>query len=145
MESEDRSGSFDKNIVLVFYTSGANDAIPGLMDDYANALTQAGLSVIKLTFEKSEVDYAVGLMADGKVLVSLTWLGLGQGIGVQAPGTNAALNAFELHQVPLVKLQGDLPAYFIDLHRDVPRNSVNLYQAQEFLDFRRNWLPECSH
>jgi hypothetical protein len=45
--------------------------------------------------------------------------------------------------VPLVKLHGDLPAYFIDFHRDVPKNSINLYQAREFVRFRKKWLPEA--
>ena len=45
--------------------------------------------------------------------------------------------------MPLVKLHGDIPAYFVDFHLDVPRNSVNLYDAAEFVHFRHRWLPEA--
>ena len=132
----------DKEIVLVFCGEGANDAIAGLMADYSSAMADAGLAVVQVTFEKSEIDYAVKLMSEGKVLLAMTWLGLGQGLAVRAADSDATYNAFEAYQVPLVKLHGDLPAYFIDLHRDTPRNCVNLYQAQEFVDFRRRWLPD---
>ncbi|MHB8493276.1 MAG: hypothetical protein ACYC9Z_05025 [Casimicrobiaceae bacterium] len=143
MEPEVQNRSGDKNIVIVFSGKGANDAIAGLMIDYANALTEAGLSVVQITLEQSEINYAVELMRDGEVLFAMTWLGIGQNISVRATDSDATFNAFEAYRVPLVKLQGDLPAYFIDMHRDVPKNSINLYQAQEFLDFRRRWLPDA--
>ena len=141
MEARNATQTEDKDLVLVFSGAGANDAIAGLMADYAAALREAGLSVIQLTFDQGELNYAVDLMSKGKVLFAMTWLGIGQTLEVRAQESGATFNAFEIYQVPLVKLQGDSPAYFIDFHRDTPRNAVNLYQAKEFLEFRRRWLP----
>ena len=73
-------------------------------------------------------------MCKGKVLFAMTWLGIGRTFEVRAQETGATFNVFEIYQLPLVKLQGDLPAYFIGFHRGTPRNAVNLYQAKEFLE-----------
>jgi hypothetical protein len=73
----------------------------------------------------------------------MTWLGIGQDISVTVDQSGPVVNVFELFSVPLVKLQGDLPAYFIDRHRDTPRNAINLYQAQEFVEFREKWLGDA--
>jgi hypothetical protein len=70
-------------------------------------------------------------------------LGIGQDISVTTNQRETPVNVFELFSVPLVKLQGDLPAYFIDRHRDTPKNAINLYQAQEFVEFRKNWLRDA--
>ncbi len=134
----------EKDLIIVFSGTGANDAIAGLMVDYGSVLEEAGHPVMHVSFEPAELDYAVRLMREGRVAFAITWLGFGQDLAVKAGGSNAAANVFEAFNVPLVKLQGDLPAYFIQFHRDIPRNSVNLYQAQEFLQFRKSWLPEAT-
>jgi hypothetical protein len=135
----------NEKIVLILSAFGANDAIHGLMVDYGCALTEAGLSVLHVSLqgEVAEVQYAVDLMAKGEVAFALTWLGIGQGLSDGNAPEGETKNIFERFGVPLVKLQGDLPAYFPARHRDVPGNSVNLYQAQEFVEYRRRWLPEA--
>jgi len=138
-----RRYSVDKNIVIVFSGRGANDAIQGLMIDYAEVLTQAGLSVIHVTFEPAEVQYVFDLMRKGQVCFAMTWLGMGQDLSAKLESSGTSVNVFEFFGVPLVKIQGDLPAYFIDRHRDIPRNTVNLYQAHEFVEFRKNWLRDA--
>ncbi len=112
------------------------------MVDYADVLSQAGLSVIQVSFEPGEIEYVFDLMRQGQVRFAMTWLGMGQEMSAKIEGSGAPVNAFEFFRVPLVKIQGDLPAYFIDRHRDVPRNTINLYQADEFVEFRKNWLRD---
>jgi len=140
-----KSGSLERDVVVILAGRGANDAVSGLMEDYGNVLRDSGLSIIHVTFDKTELDYAVKLMSERKVLFAMTWLGLGQDLAAKTAGSpERSENLFELFQVPLVKIQGDLPAYYIDLHRNTPKNSVNLYQADEFLAFRKKWLPEAN-
>lgn len=133
-----------KELVIVFSGKGANDAIAGLMSDYGSVLEKAGYAVIHVSFEPAELDYALRLMEGGEVAFAMTWLGIGQDLAAKPKASGAAINVFDALQIPLVKLQGDLPAYYIDFHRDIPRNSINLYQAREFLEFRKKWIPEAT-
>jgi len=133
----------ENNVIIVFCGEGANSSIRGLMHDYANALIESGQCVVQLSFERPEIEYAVDLMRQRKVQFALTWLGFGQDLSGTMGQSTSTRNVFEFYQVPLVKLHGDLPAYYIDFHRDIPRNSVNLYQAFEFIAFRKAWLPQA--
>ena len=131
-----------RELVVIFSGRGANDAISGLMEDYGRALQDSGLSVVHVTFNQTEVEYAIKLMSERKVRFAMTWLGLGQDLAARTSSGSTG-NIFELLDVPLVKIQGDLPAYYIDLHKNVPKNSINLYQAEEFLEFRERWLSDA--
>lgn len=132
-------------ISLVLTMTGANDSILGLLEDYTNALRECGLSVLQLPIpaDTAELQYVIDLMKDGEIGFTLTWLGVGQDLAIRRADDSPPMNAFEAFQVPLVKLQGDLPAYFVERHRDTPRNAANLYQADEFVHFRRRWIPEA--
>ena len=130
-------------VVLIISARGANDAIRCLMEDYAAALEEVGLSIIQIAPEPAELQYAVELMRKDSVSFAMTWLGIGQSLDIQIGSDKTVVNAFEAFGTTLVKLQGDLPAYFLERHADVPRNSVNLYQADEFVRYRRRWLPEA--
>jgi len=131
-----------KNIVLAFTGRGANDAIRGLMAEYGAALNARGLSVVEVDpGEPAELQYAIDRMARGEIAFGLTWLGIGQDLHVSEANSSRNQNAWEFFGVPLLKLHGDLPAYFSDFHRDVPGTTVNLYHADEFVHFWRNWLP----
>jgi hypothetical protein len=130
------------NLVFAFTGRGANDAIRGLMAEYADALGTLGLSVVEINvLEAAELQYVVEQMAAGHVAFGLTWLGVGQDLAVTESGTGRRRNAWEAFGLPLLKLHGDLPAYFSDYHRDAPRTTVNLYHAAEFLRFWSDWLP----
>lgn len=128
-------------IVLALSGGGANNAIQGMIEEYTNPLRELGLSVVNVKMDPAELQYAVEQIAGGKVAFALTWLGIGQDIPVVLGPEHTRTNVWETFRVPLLKLHGDSPAYFVDRHRDVPRNSVNLYAASEFVHFRRRWLP----
>ncbi len=131
-----------EKVVLVLSGVGANRAIQGMMAEFGGALSAHGLNVVHITFEPSELQYAVDMMVRGEVFFALTWLGIGQDITVAAGQEARQVNVWEAVRVPLVKIHADHPAYFSDRHRDTPVTSVNLYMAAEFMDFRRRWLPE---
>ena len=130
-------------VVLVLSGKGANDAIRGQMAEYGGALESMGLSVVHIVQDQAELQYAVDLVCAGQVRFAFTWLGIGQDLMVAASGDQEGRNLWEALGVPLVKFHGDIPAYFIDYHVDVPRNAVNLYDAVEFMYFRRRWLPRA--
>ena len=131
-----------EKVVLVLSGVGANKAIQGMMTEFGNALSAHGLPIVQVTIDQSELQYAVGLMARGEVSFALTWLGIGQDISVAEGPDGRQVNVWDALRVPLVKIHADHPAYLSDRHRDIPRNSVNLYMAAEFMDFRRRWLPD---
>ena len=130
-------------IVLALSGGGANNAIRGMIEEYTNPLRDLGLSVVNVAMEPAELQYAVEQIAGGKVAFALTWLGIGQNLPVILGAERLQTNVWEALRVPLLKLHGDSPAYFVDRHSDVPRNSVNLYAAAEFVHFRRRWLPKA--
>jgi hypothetical protein len=130
-------------IVLAFSGNGANDAIRGLMLEYGNALLENGVPVVHISLERGELDYAMAQISAGNVAFGLTFLGIGQDLSVQFGSSSEPRNVWEAFRLPLLKLHGDLPAYFVDFHLDIPNTAVNLYHATEFIDFRKRWLPEC--
>jgi len=130
-----------EKIVLAFYGGGANDAVRGMIAAYGDALSSRGLSVVHVDMNEAEIQYAVDQIASGQVAFVLTWLGVGQDLMVTIGEEGERKNVWEAFRVPLVKLHGDTPAYFVDRHRDIPRNAVNLYPASEFVHFRTRCLP----
>ncbi len=130
-------------LVIALSGRGGNDAIHGLMVEFGNALALKGLSVIHVTLEPAELQYAIEQMSRGQVRFALTWLGIGQDLTVTAGAEGKQMNMWDALRVPLVKIHADSPAYFSDRHGDVPRVSVNLYMAEEFAHFRRRWLRDA--
>jgi hypothetical protein len=133
----------NEKIVLALSGGGANNAIQGMIEEYTSPLRDLGLSVVDVKMEPAELQYAVEQIAAGRVAFALTWLGIGQDIPVVLGPERARTNVWEAFRVPLLKLHGDSPAYFVDRHSDMPRTSVNLYAASEFVHFRQRWLPQA--
>ena len=131
-----------ERLVIIVSGTGENEAISGLMSEYGNALTSMGVPVVNVTFEPSELQFAVDRMVAGEVRFGLTWLRIGQDIGVQT-GAGQQTNLWETTRTPLLKIHGDTPAYFSDRHHDLPNTSVNLYMGSEFAHFRRRWMPQA--
>lgn len=129
-------------IVLAISGSGANDAIRGMVDAYTRPIADLGLPVVHVSADEAELRYAAEQIANGGVAFAVTWLGIGQYLPWEDKTTGVRHNAWERFQTPLLKIHGDLPAYFQDLHRDVPSNVVNLYVSDEFIDYRKRWMRE---
>ncbi len=134
-----------EGIVLAFSGASGNDAIQGLILEISSALEQRGLATlhVHVTSDQAELAHAVELMQQGAVKFAVTWLGFLQELQVSVDGGARTVNAWDFFGVPLVKIHGDIPAYFSDRHRDVPRCSANLYMAPEFMRFRRDWMPDA--
>ena len=128
-------------IALALTAEGANDAIHGMIADYAGALEAVGLPVVYVRMDPGELVSAHKQMQQGQVAFALTWLGLAQELAGEINGKR--VNVWEHVGVPLLKLHGDHPAYFGERHADIPRNGVNFYVAQEFIAYRDKWLPDA--
>jgi len=128
--------------VLAISGKGANDAIRGMIAAYTEPLATAGLSIVHVSAEEAELQYATEQIAAGNVAFGIAWLGIGQYLPVEIGPDRTRANAWEACRTPLLKIHGDIPAYFQDLHRDIPANAVNLYAAKEFIEYRRRWMPE---
>jgi hypothetical protein len=135
-----------RDTVAILTGKGENDAITGLMASHARLCEQAGLKVELFNisdFNPRESKRFFDTISSGRVKFGFTYLGIGQGLEVETrKGGNK--NVWEFFNVPLLKLHGDIPAYFLERHQDLPRNSVNLYGSEEFLDFHRAVLPNSA-
>lgn len=130
-----------QKLIIAISGSGANDAIRGMVAAYTDPIVALGLPVVHVTAEEAELRYATQQIAEGNVAFGITWLGIGQVLPVRLSDGSAG-NAWDVYSTPLLKIHGDIPAYFQDFHRDIPRATVNLYGAEEFVAFRRRWMPE---
>lgn len=133
-----------RDTIVVLSGTGENDAINGLMTSLADLIRSQGRQVAYFDLAKfppAESKRFFECFASGRVLFGLTYLGIGQSLEVETKKSGNQ-NIWEFFNVPLLKLHGDIPAYFLERHRDLPRNSVNLYGGQEFLDFQRAVLPQ---
>ncbi|MFV1922313.1 MAG: hypothetical protein ACMZ63_06910 [Methylotenera sp.] len=63
---------------------------------------------------------------------AFSYLGLGAELNWQIEGHSHPVNLWEYHNIPFLKLQGDLPSYFIKKHEPLPKNAVNVYCSLEF-------------
>ncbi|MBI1751481.1 MAG: hypothetical protein HY014_17270 [Acidobacteria bacterium] len=129
-----------KPLVVVLSGIGENNAINGLMRSLSDYCREGGLEVAYFDLAQFDQKRFFELMASGQVSFGITYLGIGQSLEVQLK-TGGTRNIWEFYNVPLLKLHGDTPAYFLARHENVPRNGVNLYGAEEFLAFHRRVFP----
>jgi len=119
-------------------------AIKGLMESLAGLCEKGGLRVE--CFHMGDLTGAVATrffetVSSGRVKFALTYLGIGQDLEVDT-SRQERRNLWEFFNIPLLKLQGDSPAYYLDRHRDFPATTINLYQCEEFLEFHQAIFPE---
>jgi hypothetical protein len=131
-----------QKFVIALLADSGNDAIRGIVSDYASAVRDLGVPVVEVGMTSGELEYSVKEIAEGNVAFAITWLGIGQDLEAQANGKR--FNVWDEFSVPLLKIHGDIPAYFPSRHGGQPLNSVNLYMADEFLSYRRNWMPRVT-
>src|SRR5690349_19707511 len=94
-------------LVIALSGRGGNDAIHGMMVEFGSALALKGLSVIHITLEQAELQYAIDQMSRGHVRFALTWLGIGQDLTVVTGIEGKQMNLWDALRVPLVKIHAD--------------------------------------
>lgn len=127
--------------IAVLSGTGENDAINGLMRSVSAYCERGGLQVEYFDLAAYDQKKFFALMSSGRVHFALTYLGIGQNLEVELK-SGGKKNIWEFFNIPFLKLHGDLPAYFLERHLDTPLNSVNLYGAEEFLDYLKFAVPQ---
>ncbi|QDQ26263.1 hypothetical protein FNU76_07760 [Chitinimonas arctica] len=129
--------------VIILSGAGSGDAINGMMTSLAVLIGEQGVRTEYFDVSKwqvEDIERFSRAIESGTILFALTYLGVGQDFSAAGPD-NQPINIWEHFNIPLIKLHGDSPAYFLDRHADFPANSVNLYVSEEFTAFHRWMLP----
>lgn len=135
-----------KDVMVVLSGSGENDAINFAMTAISRQFQKSGLKVEYFDMarlDKQDSDRLLNTVSSGKVRMGLSYLGIGQDIRVETSGQGSQ-NLWEYFNIPLLKLHGDMPTYFLDRHRDNPINCANIYGYEEHLDLHRVLFPDSS-
>lgn len=135
-----------RDTVVVLSGTGANDAINGLMTSLSQLIQMNGLKVEYFDlscFSLQESSRFFIIISSEKIKFCLTYLGIGQELQVETTESGNQ-NVWEFFNIPLLKLHGDIPAYFLERHLDKPFNSINLYPCEEFLAFHKTVIPDST-
>jgi hypothetical protein len=132
----------NKNKIIILGGHGENDAINGLMRGCIPLFEKRGFKVFY--YDLSDANWNKGqlieILQSREVLLALTYLGFGQNLSLVAEEDSPPKNIWEFFNVPLLKWQGDIPAYLPDRHIAIPKNSVNIYPYEEFFNYWKNWI-----
>ncbi len=127
----------------MFYGVGSNDAIRGLMNEYASALTSVGHVGRNDRGRRGRVASGRGLGRARKCRFVVTWVGIGQDMTVAQRRSGNVVNMWDHINIPLLKLHGDIPAYFSRRHGDIPSTAVNFTTPRNSPTFAVDWMPEA--
>ncbi len=122
-----------EKLILILSGQDPQGAIYGICRQIETLLNHAGKKTkfIDLSdpgFPKILTD----AIASYEIEFAFSYLGLGAELNWQIEGNSQPVNLWEYHNIPFLKLQGDLPSYFIKKHEPIPKNSVNIYCSLEF-------------
>lgn len=129
--------------IAVISGRGENDAINGIMHSVSDYCKSGGLEVEYFDLGSYNPQFFFDTMASGRIRFGLTYLGIGQDLEVNLK-SGGTKSIWEYFNIPLLKLHGDIPAYFLQRHLDLPKNSINLYGAEEFLEFHKVAVPDST-
>jgi hypothetical protein len=135
-----------RKTVVFISGHGANDALNGLMRPLAGLVQARGFRIEYFDSGLSEPDDVSRLAAalnGGDVRFAVTYLGIAHDAQMR-DGNGELRNLWDAFEVPLIKLHGDIAAYFLQRHSDVPSTAINLYLNEEFAEFHRWLLPQST-
>lgn len=132
----------EKEVVVSISGTGDNNAIDFIMQNlgrYCSDRFEVDCFNSE-NFTADEAERFFKVMSSGKVKFGMTWCGLGQDlkVGLKSGGD---VNIWEEFNIPLLKFQGDMPAYYIERHMDIPSNSVLIYGFDEHLAVHDSIFP----
>ncbi len=134
----------DRRTVVLLSAHGQNDAITGLLGEYAVLLKNSGFKT--LAFDLSARDFNAASIVEalerGDVAFALSYLGIGCDLRLHGADGTAEVNAWDHFEVPVLRLNGDIPAYFPARHTPTPAISANIYYAREFHHYAERWIGD---
>lgn len=128
-----------EKVILILSGQDDQGAIQAICRQIEVLFHQAGKQTLFLDF--SEPDYPQKLataITNYEIEFAFSYLGLGADLSWQAQDSDQQVNLWEYHNIPFLKLQGDLPSYYIQRHGPTPATSANIYCSPEFSQVQ-NW------
>jgi hypothetical protein len=128
-----------QKVILILSGEGDNDAINAVCHQFELLFQQAGKNTYFI--DVSTADFTqklVDAITNVEIEFAFSYLGIGADLAWKSDASDDLVNLWEYHNIPFLKLQGDLPAYFIERHGPTPATSINLYSSPEFAQVQ-NW------
>lgn len=132
----------DQSVVIILYGQSRSNPFSSMTEWLKREFGSRGLHVHALDMMKpGQLDLALeSLFVHNKVRCGITWGGVGSDISTDVDGVSR--NVWEMHKIPLFRMMGDHPAYFLDAHVSPHPTFVNLYGYTEHRDyFLRHFKP----
>jgi hypothetical protein len=132
-----------EKVILILAGSGANDAINAVCKQIEVIFHGAGRKTYYI--DASQSDFTQKLqdaLVNYEIEFAFSYLGIGADLCWKLPDSEQPVNLWEFHNIPFLKLQGDLPSYFIQRHGPVPATSVNIYASLELAQVQAWYYQE---
>jgi len=132
-----------EKVILILAGSGANDAINAVCKQKEAAFHLAAKKTYYI--DASLPDFAQKLedaLLNYEIEFVFSYLGIGSDLCWKLPDSEQLINVWEYHNIPFIKLQSDLPSYFIQRHGPVPKTSINIYASPELAQVQTWYYQE---
>lgn len=121
-----------EKVILILSGFDEQGAINAVCRQKEAAFQQAGKQTYFIDF--SEADYVQQLqhaLLNFEIEFVFSYLGIGSDLSWKLEDSEQVVNLWEYHNIPFIKLQSDLPSYFIKRHAGMPSTSINIYASPE--------------
>ncbi len=121
-----------EKVVLILSGFDEQGAINAICRQKEAAFQQAGKQTCFI--DVSGPDFVQNLqnaLLNFEIEFAFSYLGIGADLSWKLADTEEVVNLWDYHNIPFLKLQGDLPSYFISRHGAVPNTSINIYGSSE--------------
>jgi hypothetical protein len=132
-----------EKVILILAGSGANDAINAVCRQKEAAFHLAAKKTYYI--DASQPDFAQKLqdaLVNYEIEFAFSYLGIGSDLCWKLPDSEQLINVWEYHNIPFIKLQSDLPSYFIGRHGSLPKTSINIYASTELAQVQSWYYQE---
>lgn len=132
-----------EKIILILSGPDEHGAINSICEQKASGFQLAGKQTYFI--DLSQADHAQKLqdaIANFDIEFAFSYLGFGSDISWKLPDSEQIVNLWEYHNIPFIKLQSDLPSYFIQRHGPVPNTSINIYASTELAQVQTWYYQE---
>lgn len=128
-----------EKVILILSGHGENDAINAVCRQIETLFHEASKQTYFIDVSQSDFSQRlVEAITNYEIEFAFSYLGIGSDLAWKPDGSDRHVNLWEYHNIPFLKLQGDLPSYFIQRHGATPATSINIYCSPELAQVQ-NW------
>jgi hypothetical protein len=121
-----------EKVILILSGKGENDAINAVCRQKESAFHLAGKHTYFIDFSEPDyVQHIQNALLNFEIEFAFSYLGIGSDLSWKLEDSEQVVNLWDYHNIPFIKLQSDLPSYFIKRHGGVPSTSINIYASPE--------------